>query len=120
MEHENELDLLFGEGTDGRAGLEELKTVVELELTPDALKNPIANEKQEQITPNEVPEEITESKETPLDESISSHNSTKIVEEQPITNNSSRVEEGTISNKNIEEMHEHELPDEISSKNYQE
>lgn len=119
MEHENELDLLFGEGTDGRTGLEELKTAVELELTPDALKNPIANEKQEQITPNELPENITESKDE-VDESISSHNSPKLVEEQPITNNSSRVEEGTISNKNIEEMHEHEIVEEISSKNYQE
>ena len=71
--HEEALDILFGAQTDAKAGLEELKDDIEREKMLDALKDT-----------------IVANQDTDTADGISSHN--MITKEQPITNNSSRVE----------------------------
>jgi len=109
--HEDTLNLLFGEGTDAKTGLDKLKEQVEYERLPEALKDTIVKEK--------VEEKVEQEKQVEKD-TISSHNSTRLVEDLPITkntdeeteeissHNSSRVlEEKEITQSNIQDMNNH-------------
>lgn len=118
--HEKELDMIFGTDTDAKTSLDQLKEQIDEANKPEVLKEPI-NNKAEEIKTEET-EQIE------IDDSISSHNSSRIIEEKPIasnsventiTNNSTVLEnELPISTKNAEEVHTNTEIDDISSHNF--
>lgn len=116
--HEKELDMIFGTDTDAKTSLDQLKEQIDEANKPEVLKEPI----------NDKAEEIKTEVEDKTEDSISSHNSSRIVEEKPIasnvvestiTNNSTILEnELPISTKNAEEVHTNTEIDDISSHNF--
>lgn len=126
LKHEETLNLLFGEDTNAKNDLEKLAEEVILEKTPDILKQPLADNKEnlvevakskeeEKTFIEELGEKIEENQniasnkpiDALVDDSISSHNSSRIVEEQP------------ISKINADTLHPNEEIMEISSHNNQ-
>jgi len=126
LKHEETLNLLFGEDTKAKNDLEKLAEEVILEKTPDILKQPLADNKEnlvevakskeeEKTFIEELGEKIEENQniasnkptDALVDDSISSHNSSRIVEEQP------------ISKINADTLHPNEEIMEISSHNNQ-
>ena len=120
--HENELNILFGDGTNAKLGLDKLKEQVAYENLPKALKDTITSstqveEKEEKqeieveqdlISSHNSPrlvEELPITKNTDEDtEEISSHNSSRVLEEVEITRNENSIQEdGNISSHNFVE-----------------
>lgn len=126
MEHEKELNILFGETTDAKNELEKLKETVDEENTPPIMKEPFANEQQEQISDNGLQEHIAvveavetisekehlEEIEIVEDDSISSHNSNRLVEEMPISNKNISNPDDFHENDKVEEISSHSFVDE--------
>lgn len=126
MEHEKELNILFGETTDAKNELEKLKETVDEENTPPIMKEPFANEQQEQISDNGLQEHIAvveavetisekehlEEIEVVEDDSISSHNSNRLVEEMPISNKNISNPDDFHENDKVEEISSHSFVDE--------
>ena len=122
--HEETLNLLFGEDTNAKNDLEKLAEEVILEKTRDILKQPLADNKENLIEVEKPKEEektfvedlgekteenlnIASNKPTDalVDDSISSYNSSRIIEDQP------------ISKINSDSLHPNEEITEISSHN---
>lgn len=126
MGYENELNILFGETTDAKNELEKLKETVDEENTPPIMKEPFANEQQEQISDNGLQEHIAvveavetisekehlEEIEVVEDDSISSHNSNRLVEEMPISNKNISNPDDFHENDKVEEISSHSFVDE--------
>lgn len=105
MEHLNELDILFGAETDAKNELDKLKEKLDEDNKPTVLKEPVgSDEKIEEITPVSETEQITKNQ---IEDTVSSHNSSRLTEEKPIAGN------------NAESFNEHEKIDGmISSHNF--
>lgn len=110
-ETEKMLELLFGENTDAKNEFLQLKDLTELENTPEVLKNTIVDSNKS-VESSQI-ETVTQGVREDLleDDNISSHNSTRAMGEEPITNNSNRVieDEKSIASNNATNMHEQDV-----------
>ena len=102
--HEKELNILFGDGTDAKLGLDKLKEQVEYDRLPEALKDTITSNTQVEE------KEEKEKQETEVEQDlISSHNSPRLVEELPITKNTDEETEEISSHNSSRVLEEVEI-----------